>query len=225
MAATTGLPSVSSLRRSALMPSEVAKASPASSGPRLIIPFRSPPAKKVFFALAITTPVIESCSSTSRCTALCMDSLWCSFSTLAEPVGSSSDSVTMPSASLSHAMVFSAMVLNPLDDGGHAHTAADAQRDQGTSGATTLELVDHGSGDHGAGGAQRVAHRDGATVDVELLVGDVEVLLELQHHGGEGLVELEQVDVIDGQAGTVQHLLGGRGGAGEHDDRVGAAGG
>src|SRR5882757_6801804 len=120
----------------------------------------------------------------------------------------------MPSASLSHWIVFSAMVLNPLDDGRNAHAAADAQRDEGTLGAAALELVDHGSGDHGAGGAEWVAHRDGTTVDVELLVGDVQVLLELQHHRGERLVQLEQVDVVDRQAGTVQHLAGGRGGTG-----------
>ena len=77
MAATTGLPSVSSLRRSALTPSTVLKASPAFSGPSLIMPLRSPPAKKVFLALVMTTPVIESFSATSRysSTALCMDSL------------------------------------------------------------------------------------------------------------------------------------------------------
>src|SRR6185503_1651953 len=100
---------------------------------------------------------------------LCMDSRLCSFITLADPFGSSSVSVTMPSASLSQAMVLSAMVLNPLDDGRDTHAAADAQCDQRATRVPALELVDHGAGDHGAGGAQRVAHRDGATVDVELL--------------------------------------------------------
>ena len=38
------------------------------------MPLRSPPAKKVFFALVITTPVIESFSATRRSTALCIDS-------------------------------------------------------------------------------------------------------------------------------------------------------
>ena len=50
-------------------------ASAALSGPIFIMPFRSPPAKKVFFALAITTPVIESFSAARRSTALCIDSL------------------------------------------------------------------------------------------------------------------------------------------------------
>src|SRR5258707_6101125 len=112
------------------------------------------------------------------------------------------------------------MVLNPLDDGRDTHAAADAQRDQRATRVAALELVDHGSGDHGAGGAQRVAHRDGTTVDVELLVGDVQILLELQHHRGEGLVQLEQVDVVDGQTRAVEHLLRGGRRAGQHDDRV-----
>ena len=74
MAATTGLPSVSSARRSRLTASTVSNASPAFSGPSLIMPLRSPPAKKVFFALVMTTPVIESFSATRRSTALCIDS-------------------------------------------------------------------------------------------------------------------------------------------------------
>ncbi|KMO72205.1 hypothetical protein MCHUDSM44219_04986 [Mycolicibacterium chubuense] len=57
------------------MNSTSANDSAAFSGPTFIMPLRSPPAKKVFFALAITTPVIESFSCTSRSTALCMDSL------------------------------------------------------------------------------------------------------------------------------------------------------
>ena len=75
MAATTGLPRVSSARRSALIPSTSANISPAFSGPAVIIALRSPPAKKVFFALVTTTPVMESFSAVSRCTALCIDSL------------------------------------------------------------------------------------------------------------------------------------------------------
>src|ERR1700730_897090 len=121
-------------------------------------------------------------------------------------------------------MVFSGMALNPLDDGGHAHAAADAQRDQRATGVAALELVAHGAGDHRAGGAQRVAHRDGAAVDVELVVGNVEVLLELQHHRRERLVQLEQVDVIDRQARAVEHLARGGGRAGEQDEPVRAAG-
>ena len=51
----------------------VAHARTPFSGPRLIMPLRSPPAKNVFFALVMTTPVIESDSETRRSTAFSMD--------------------------------------------------------------------------------------------------------------------------------------------------------
>ena len=75
MAATTGLPRVSSVRRSRFTVSTMLKNSPASSGVAWIMPFRSPPAKNVFLALVMTTPVIESFSATRRSTALPIDSM------------------------------------------------------------------------------------------------------------------------------------------------------
>src|SRR6201991_3379580 len=54
-------------------------------------------------------------------------------------------------------MVFSAMVLNPLNDGRDTHAAADAQRDERATRVAALELVDHGAGDHGAGAAIEMA--------------------------------------------------------------------
>src|SRR5690242_10299488 len=67
-------------------------------------------------------------------------------------------------------------VSDALDDGGHTHAAADAQGDQRVTGVAALQLVDHGAGDHGTGGTQRVAHGDGAAVDVQLLVRDLQIL-------------------------------------------------
>src|SRR3954451_12346321 len=100
----------------------------------------------------------------------------------------------MPSASLSHLIVFSAISVRTLsdsfDDGRDTHAAADAQRDQRAARIAALELGDHLAGDHGPGGSQRVTHGDGTAVDVELLVGNVEVLLKLQLHGRERLVQL-----------------------------------
>src|SRR5699024_4552373 len=96
-----------------------------------------------------------------------------------------------------------------LDDGGDAHAAADAERDEGALAAGALELVENGAGDHRAGRTEGVAHGDGAAVDVELLVRDVHVLLEAQHDGGEGLVELPEVDVVCGEPGGGEGLLGG----------------
>src|ERR1700710_2465607 len=100
-------------------------------------------------------------------------------------------------------MVLSAMYLKPLDDRRDTHAAANTQRHQRAPGVAALQLVNHGAQNHRAGSTERMAHGDGTAVDVELLVGDVQVLLELEHYGREGLVELEQVDVVNRETGGV----------------------
>ncbi len=65
IAATTGLGSFSSRRSGDLTRSHSAKISAASAFVAWLISLRSPPAKKVFFALAITTPVTLSASAAS----------------------------------------------------------------------------------------------------------------------------------------------------------------
>src|SRR6476661_2343940 len=84
-----------------------------------------------------------------------------------------------------------------LDDGGDAHAAADAERGEAAALVAALELVDERAEDHRAGGAERVPHRDGAAVDVGDLVADAHVLHEAHRDRGEGLVDLEEVDVLD----------------------------
>ncbi len=63
--------------------------------------------------------------------------------------------------------------------------------------AGALQLVERRAEDHRAGRAERMAHGDGAAVDVDLGGVELEGLHEAQHHRGEGLVDLEQVDVGD----------------------------
>ena len=75
MAATTGLGNSSSRRSAALTFSHWAKTSAALSLVVCTMVLRSPPAKKVFFALAMTTPVTSSCSSYSRSTAAFIESM------------------------------------------------------------------------------------------------------------------------------------------------------
>ena len=52
-----------------------------------------------------------------------------------------------------------------------------------------------------------------------LLRSSFEVADELLGHDGEGLVDLEQVDVVDRQAGLGEHLLRGRGHRGVEHER------
>ena len=64
-----------------------------------------------------------------------------------------------------------------------------------------------------------MAGGDGAApgVDPLVVVGDAEVVEEGDDLHGERLVELEQADVLDGEAGLAQRLLGGRHRADAHD--------
>jgi len=67
-----------------------------------------------------------------------------------------------------------------------------------------------------------MAHGDGAAVDVDLVVRNVEGLHVAQHDGGEGFVELEKVDIGKGHAAALQELFGDVDRAGQHQRRVGA---
>ena len=67
-----------------------------------------------------------------------------------------------------------------------------------------------------------MAHGDGAAVDVDPVVRDVEGLHVAQHDRGESLVQLEQVDVLELHLGALQQLFGHVDRAGQHDRRLGA---
>ncbi len=79
-----------------------------------------------------------------------------------------------------------------------------------------LQFVEHGAEDHRAGRAERMTHRDGAAVHVDLCRIDLERLHVAQHDGGKRLVQLEQVDVRNLHLRFGQQLLG-------HVDRPGRA--
>src|SRR6185437_13416652 len=111
---------------------------------------------------------------------------------LADWLGSSRVRMTTPSPSFSQRMVvLSALISDALHNRGDAHAAADAQRGQAVAQVLALELVDERAQDHPAGGAERVAHGDGATVDVDLVQVEAHVLDVAQDDGGEGLVDLD----------------------------------
>ena len=60
------------------------------------------------------------------------------------------------------------------------------------------------SGDAGAARAERVAQGDGAAVDVGALAVEAELPLDGQVLGGEGLVDLDQVHVVQREARALQ---------------------
>src|SRR4051812_40797256 len=99
-------------------------------------------------------------------------------------------------------------------DHGVALAAARADRRHAEAAAPAAQLVDDRAEDACARGADRMAEGDRAAVDIDAVLLDAQLPDRLQRHGGEGLVDLPQVDVARLQAGLVQRLARrtGRGG-------------
>ena len=102
-----------------------------------------------------------------------------------------------------------------LDEDGVALAAAAAEGGRAESAAAAGQLVEDVQRDAGAGHAHGVAEGDGAAVDVDDLGRDAQVGHRGHADGGEGLVELEQVDVADRDAGPLGGRLDGPGRLGE----------
>src|SRR5579872_155563 len=71
--------------------------------------------------------------------------------------------------------------LYPLDNCCHALAATNAQGHEAGGQVAALELIEEGAEQHGAGGAERVAKSNGATVHVDPVVIDAELA-----HGVDG---------------------------------------
>ena len=85
-----------------------------------------------------------------------------------------------------------------------------------------LQLVDGLGGEDGAGAAERVTERDGTAVGVHALHVALVRELPCEHDRRERLVDLDEVDVVDGEAVVVEQLLGRGDRAFEHEHRVAA---
>src|SRR4051794_5879569 len=106
-----------------------------------------------------------------------------------------------------------------LENHRHALATADAHRLQAERLVLGLEAVDQRAGDPGAGHAERVTDGDRSAVHVELVDVDVQVAVARDDLGGERLVDLDEVDVVDGHPGPLQGQLAGRYRAVTHDLR------
>src|SRR5579859_3425119 len=90
--------------------------------------------------------------------------------------------------------------VKPLDNRGVGHAAALADRGQRVPTCPPLELVQRGQDQPRATGTQRMPERNCAAVDVQAVDVDPELLLPGETHRREGLIDLEQVDVVGRQA-------------------------
>ncbi len=96
-----------------------------------------------------------------------------------------------------------------LDDHGVALAAARADRRAAQAAAAPAQLEHERAEDARARGADRMAERDGAAVDVDLVLVDPEHADRVQRDRSERLVDLPQVDVLGLQAGLLERDLGG----------------
>src|SRR5947208_2665281 len=99
--------------------------------------------------------------------------------------------------------------LHSLEDRGDALTDADAHRDKRVAAADAVQLTRGGECDAGARGAQRVADCDRPAVHVDTAVVErqFEAAQAGQHLRGEGLVDLDHVDVGEAEPGAGERLF------------------
>ena len=114
--------------------------------------------------------------------------------------------------------------LDPLDQRRRAEPAAAAHRHEAELLVRALELVQQRRDQPRAGRAERMAERDRAAVHVDPLRIGAELLLPGADDRREGLVHLEEVDVVDAQLVALEDLARGGDRAGEHDHGVDADG-
>src|SRR5260370_2175826 len=79
------------------------------------------------------------------------------------------------------AVALAAGSAEPFEHHGHALPAADAHGFEPELLVVELQRVDQRGGDPGAGHAERVTHRDGAAVDVQLVDVDAQVAVGRDH--------------------------------------------
>src|SRR6266700_3232761 len=109
------------------------------------------------------------------------------------------------------------MALHPLEDRGDALAATDAHGDECVLAPGAPQLVERLDGEDRPRGADRVAERDTTAVGVRPLGGKVELAHDSQRLRRERLVHLEQIDLVDLQAGLVQYRTDGGHGTHAHD--------
>src|SRR5258708_34737995 len=97
-------------------------------------------------------------------------------------------------------------LVHHLEQAGGAHAAADAHRDDDVLGLAATALDQGVAGAARAGHAEGMANRDRAAIDVELVVGNAELVAAVEHLHREGLVQLPERHAVHLEADTLQEL-------------------
>ena len=109
-----------------------------------------------------------------------------------------------------------------LDRDSHSHAAAHTQRGQPLSLSSALKLMQQRHHDPRAAAANRMAKRDRAAVDIHFLRGDRHILQHREDLRGKRLVDLDEIEVADREAGPVAQLRNRRHRADAHDPWINA---
>src|SRR5688572_10602616 len=91
-----------------------------------------------------------------------------------------------------------------LEDAGRAHAAAHAHGDEPVAAIAAAKLGEDLGRELGAGAAERVPESDRAAVHVHPLRIEAQRLDDGEGLGGEGLVQLDEVDLGEGETGLLQ---------------------
>ena len=105
----------------------------------------------------------------------------------------------------------------PLEDTAGTHSGADAHADNTEALLSALKLGHEGADHAAAGHAERVAEGHGAALGVKLLLGHTKLLNAVGSLRGESLVDLENVNIVHGEATVLQSSGDGVGRADTHD--------
>ena len=103
-----------------------------------------------------------------------------------------------------------------LEDAGSAHAAADAHGDHAVAHLAASHFLEQRCGEFGAGAAEGMAERDGAAVDVDARRIEAERADDGEGLRGKGLVELDEADVVEGEAGELEGFGDGGDGTDAH---------
>ena len=86
-------------------------------------------------------------------------------------------------------------------------STSDTEAGQPSSGAAGLHGMEQGRKNPRAGSPDRMAHRDPPTVDVDPLVVEPQFPVDREGDGGEGFIDLKQVDIAERKTGLLEHQL------------------
>src|SRR5439155_9887510 len=111
---------------------------------------------------------------------------------------------------------------DPLYRERHSHPAADAERRQPAPGAAALELVKERDDNSRTGSTDRMTQRNRAPVDVQPIARNRHVLQDSEHLRGERFVQLDEIEIVDGEAGTLSQFSDGGHRTDAHDPRIDA---